>query len=385
MARDLPSDIINQFARRLNCIENFVSVGAVCKSWQSAVAEIKKNTNSQMRFSPLLILSPPNGDNEEVWQRVLSLDSKRVVRTEWGHLTGGKRCWGTPFGWILTYDLDLNIHLFNPLSHLQLSLPPRSAFPKIDDNYNDSDPDPESDYVHPEPEYLRRDFLQKLFLSSNPSISLSSLQILAFFGSCAWLAYIKFGDENWTYIQSEGGHTDAIFFKGQFYVVDNRGCLLLCETIAPKVTQFASPPADLGSDVPDTDKFYLIEISGEIHMVLRFFKVFNGNYQWEAHYKAYDFTVYKFDFHSKTWTELEDLGAIAIFLGQSNSFVVSIADSPELKCNSIYFTDDYFDLMGNSFCDMGVYDYADRTIEPLYEGHDVLTKFTRPCFFIPNY
>ncbi|XVF33453.1 hypothetical protein REPUB_Repub17cG0169900 [Reevesia pubescens] len=40
----------------------------------------------------------------------------------------GRRCWGSPFGWLVTCGLDLEIQLFNPLSRTSLPLPSLRTF-----------------------------------------------------------------------------------------------------------------------------------------------------------------------------------------------------------------------------------------------------------------
>ncbi|KAL3828317.1 hypothetical protein ACJIZ3_017119 [Penstemon smallii] len=49
---------------------------------------------------------------------------------------------------------------------------------------------------------------------------------------------------------------------------------------------------------------------------------------------------------------------------------VSSVENQELKGNSIYFTDDYWDRMDEDYCygghDMGIFSLEDGTIEPLF-------------------
>ncbi|KAB2063985.1 hypothetical protein ES319_A10G257500v1 [Gossypium barbadense] len=89
-----------------------------------------------------------------------------------------KRCWGTPFGWLVTCGLDFEIPLFNPLS---------------------------------------KSFLEKLILFTSPEGSGSNCIVLVIYTQTLLLAFAKPGDETWTPIDGVNLVTDAIYFKGNFY------------------------------------------------------------------------------------------------------------------------------------------------------------------------
>ncbi|KAL5720239.1 SWR1-complex protein 3 [Ranunculus cassubicifolius] len=374
---DLPDEIITDFLKRIDCIEDLIKSGGVCKSWQSIVAAIRNSHQHQVRFSPWLMLSPPDDDDDSSHeQKVICLSTKKLYKF---HLppdrsTQGKRCWGSPFGWVLTIGLDLNIHLFNPLTQYQLSLPSQPTF--------------HHQFPSLGPQHFRRVFVQKMVLSSNPFLSSSSAVVVAIYGSIGYLAFARPGDEAWTPIHCDrNNYRDAIFFDGQIYAVSNGGYLMVCENTNspfPHTIEVASPPP--GAD--DSEKFYLVEMSGDLYMIERPYEVMNGDGPMrKLQFCSADFLVYKLDFSTKTWIMLEDFGDYAMFLGNNTSFAISTSNFPEFKRNHIYFTDDHIEIFMNSFCDMGVYDYGEEdTVETdISMGEDVLTKFTRPLFFIPNF
>ncbi|KAL5720240.1 SWR1-complex protein 3 [Ranunculus cassubicifolius] len=388
---DLPHEIIDLFLKRVNCAEDLIKSGGVCKSWQSVVAAMLNNHQHQVRFSPWLMLSPPDDDDDSSHeQKVICLSTKKLYKF---HLppdrsTQGKRCWGSPFGWLLTIGLDLNIHLFNPLTQYQLSLPSQPTFLHQYQLSLPSQPTFHHQFQSLGPQHLRRVFVQKMVLSSNPSLFSSSVVVVAIYGSIGYLAFARPGDEAWTPIHCDrNNYRDAIFFNGQIYAVSNGGYLMVCENINspfPHTIEVASPPP--GAE--NTEKFYLVEMSGDLYMIERPYEVMNGDGPMrKLQYCSVDFLVYKLDFSTKTWNMLEDFGDYAMFLGNNTSFAISTSDFPEFKRNHIYFTDDHVQLFINSFCDMGVYDYGEEdTVETdISMGEDVLTKFTRPLFFIPNF
>lgn len=99
------------------------------------------------------------------------------------------------------------------------------------------------------------------------------------------------------------------------------------------------------------------------------------------------YEVYKLDFHSKKWSELFDLGDYALFIGTNISFSLSTCDYPQLKRNSIYFTDDSSDCYGHGDGgghDMGIFDFEKENVEPFYSGEDMLSTFCPPILFVPS-
>ncbi|KAL3652204.1 hypothetical protein CASFOL_001885 [Castilleja foliolosa] len=118
-------------------------------------------------------------------------------------------------------------------------------------------------------------------------------------------------------------------------------------------------------------------------------------------YKTVGFCVVKVDYHRKDRKEgvehvrlLKDscsLDGLTMFVGMNHSFAVSSADFPNLKPNSIYFTD--ANKHGNSICgghDIGIFDFANKTLSPseCYSCVDI-TSLKRtappPMWFTPSF
>ncbi|KAF9588788.1 hypothetical protein IFM89_015515 [Coptis chinensis] len=210
-----------------------------------------------MRFSPWLMLAKRENDNDESVRSFYSVSSKRTFQIQLPQLKG-RRCWGTPYGWLLTFGLDLNIQLFNPLTGTQISLP---AQPTFQHQYN----------CYVKPKRLRR----------------------------------------------------------------------ICEldVTTPKATVLASPP----EGIEDGNKFYLIEMFGDLHLVARELTGDEDEPVYDFHYDTTFFDVYKFDFTTRSWIEVNYLDDQALFVGTNAYFAISTSDYPELNGGSIYFTDDNFE------------------------------------------
>ncbi|PIA42832.1 hypothetical protein AQUCO_02000347v1 [Aquilegia coerulea] len=365
----LPDEIINEFAKRMNCVDDSVRFSAVCKLWQNSMAKIRKEKH--IPFGPWLMLSTYNED--QGLQTFYDISREKIVNLPLPHnKVKERRCFGSQFGWLVTIGVDLHIHLLNPLSGIQISLPSQPTFQH---QYK----------IHVEPEDLRHVFMTKFILSSNPSDSDQTCIVIAIHSELRRLSFAKPGDEAWTYIESSyGGYQDAIFFRGQFYAINSKGVLVICEIDAPhpKTIDFAFPPEDIGIF---GNRFYLIEMSGELLLIERLFSSPTENASLgDFYYITEAFDIYKFDFHSSSWVDLYDLGDHALFVGDNTSFSISTIDYPEFRRSCIYFTDDHRELFENRFCDMGICDFKEGTIEPIYLGDHVLSMFSRPMFVMPT-
>ncbi|KAL5726217.1 hypothetical protein ACHQM5_009274 [Ranunculus cassubicifolius] len=95
------------------------------------------------------------------------------------------------------------------------------------------------------------------------------------------------------------------------------------------------------------------------------------------------FVIHEFDFGTKRWTYLDDLGDYALFLGSNTSYAIEIDEFSELKPNCVYYTDDHYELYKRKVYDMGVHDYDEQTNEDFYSGDCIWSYFSRPIFIRP--
>ncbi|PIA42711.1 hypothetical protein AQUCO_02000278v1 [Aquilegia coerulea] len=374
----LPCDINEDIFKRLVDIDDYVRFGAVCKSWQSV-----KQTKKRNQFSPWLLLpeaeiNTQDRDDDNInnyhMRNFFSLSSGKTVYLNVLE-TQGRRCFGSPFGWLFTIGLDLNIHLINPLTRIQIPFPSQPTF-----QYQYE--------CHYEPRDLRTIFVSRFAMSSNtPNKDQGSCVVMVIYSQFRKLAFARPGDESWTAIEiPKEAHKDVICFKDQFYAVTVWGKLeKICEidTPQPRTVDFMPPP----EDVKSSENFYLLEMCGDLHLVVRIFDQDESAPEGVFRYKTKMFEVYKLDFDSMKWIELFDLGDYALFVGTNASFAVLTCDNPEIKRNSIYFTDDQDDCYRNGDGgghDMGIFDFPNETFERFYLGDDIYSSYCPPLFFIPS-
>ncbi|KAI3980601.1 hypothetical protein MKX01_025166 [Papaver californicum] len=151
------------------------------------------------------------------------------------------RCCGSSHGWLVfQVENNPNIFLFNPLTSIQIQLPPLTTFPNVFDvdgkEYLLRDSPTDDPYRRCSADILDS-FVKKVVLSlSSTSDEYSVLVILNETGQ---LVYCKKGFESWKMIDGVQGYSeDVIFYKGLFYSVTKRGALAICDVTgdSPVVT-----------------------------------------------------------------------------------------------------------------------------------------------------
>ncbi|KAK6234279.1 hypothetical protein QUC31_006685 [Theobroma cacao] len=268
----------------------------------------------------------------------------------------GKRCHGSPYGWIVTMGPDLQAHLLHPLSQAQLSLP------KLNTIRN-----PIGVLVPVDPfRFIRKCIL----LKTSASHSQDEFLVMVIFGPKHSLAFAKPGSVGWTIVVGADGFKDILLFKGQIHAICGKGRLLRFRSDDPESTQrfIAYPPEDAFRD----ERIYLLESLGELLGVFRC----SSSTPFEKRYDTKRFLVYMLDSDNDgnlgTWLRLNHLGDRALFVGEGNSWSVCTANILNCRSNCIYFTDDNWDqkvrgeeqtLVGP---DIGVFDMVSKKIERPY-------------------
>ncbi|KAF5194189.1 Ubiquitin-protein ligase protein [Thalictrum thalictroides] len=304
-----------------------------------------------------------------------------------------RRCVGSTGNWLITTDLCKRIHLLNPFTRAQFDLPPQTKFKfRI------------GPYEGATPEQHRDTFLRKLVVSSTASLSKSNSGsgtsndciVMAIHHYWKKLAIARPGDRYWASVYTPKNYfEDIIFYKEQFYAVNHRGIVMVCNIgdgqhspAASKVTRRLPE-----SMLSHYQVKYLVEWCGELLMVIK--NVLNlDNYDKKKRrkeiplYKTGTFHVYKLDFRNREWEELYSLGEYCLFLGSNTSVSVLPGHySGGLQKNCIYFTDDFtFGYRGTGIPggrDMGVFDLGDKTIRPHYRGVSTC-YYSPPLWLIPT-
>ncbi|OMP00547.1 hypothetical protein COLO4_12589 [Corchorus olitorius] len=324
-------DLLRCIAEKTHSIQDRVRLGAVCRPWHASLGDKKIDL-------PICLMLAENKKSDG--RCFYNISEENSVKLELPEIRG-RRCWGSPFGWLVTCGLDLEIQLFNPLTRATLPLPSLRTFTHLQDRPS---------------EELWEFFITKLILSSSPASP--DCIVLAIYSEFSLLAFAKPGDQGWVHIDGSRPFDDAICFNGSFYAARNSGQIFICEDLDgphPKVVEFASAPPTDGA----TNK-YIVDLGGNLCLVSRIRGLFEiTNDEGEVTEKetslTYGFEIFKLDMQTREWEKIMSLGALSLFLGYCYTFSVAAADYPGCKPNCIYFATDvnHFDCRTNS--DIGIY------------------------------
>ncbi|KAK9725882.1 hypothetical protein RND81_05G175400 [Saponaria officinalis] len=403
-------DILGEIVLKLSTIEDFVYFSVVCRSWNCASSMVKQRWKPSM---PCLLLAENNRENPNFLREVISLDNDdnkcyQLTLPE----TFEARCWGSDCGWIVTIELNRQIHLFNPFTKARLQLPPQTTLPyqqlPLDDAIEDA--------ICKRQASIRKAIVIK---SDEPENEQDLLVLAIHTNWKRFLAFSRPGDQNWTKIhppwpteEERTPHYIVPFSHRAVDLVCRDGLVLILYEDASvgyvdisdlvkipnsqqpvKAKEFLPSPESLKSRLTKyLLEMYLVESFGNLFMVHRDktdIWVPDSKIDKDIGYETVGFEVFELNSETKQWEEVEDLGNVALFLGDNHSMSVNALECRNCKPNCIYFTDDYAEQwelpakFGGH--DMGVFDVKNGEIHRFYEGDHVHSNVCTPFWFMPQF
>lgn len=343
---DLPQDLIAYIAQRMDLMQDLFAFGLVCKSWSSAAT--KENFTRVFTHQVPLLMLP-------------DLENKGVIPRQCYNLTKGKVCrlnipktitqrhlapWcRSSLGWLLiassrfSTSNSKHIYLLHPFKHEEILLPT-----------------------------LEFRCVKKFVLSSSPSLT-SDYRVMVSTSYPREFAFWRPKDNEWTKISSELNPREAdrrsydiAYYKGQFYIVERDGRVLVCDIDDPKKAKARVVVTEMTMDRVSMDhfrQFYLVESAGALLLVFRF---------WGTS-RSLGFRVFEVPLSTGNWSDLEEihsLGNRALFLSFNNSsFSIEVSDYSGCKANCIYFARDLDPDYIPRHQDLGVFSMKDGKVEPL--------------------
>ncbi|KAL6311548.1 hypothetical protein AAG906_005138 [Vitis piasezkii] len=299
-------------------MEDYFTFGEVCIQWQYAVREklqhLRSNHKRHCRLHQQVpLLMAPTADNPR--ERCCLYDVMNGKSLWEVQLRQGRwRCEGSSHGWLILVNNDsYKVTLHNPFSGKLIHRPPLEKSTFLEDSG--------SVYRAIFPYKPRRGVL-----SIDPDVNGDEFVLMMTCGSLVVrLAFIKSGEEDWTYIEGLRDVKDIVYSNGLFYVLDGRGVLFSCDVSNDfKVRRITSP------DIHCALVSYLVESpEGDLLRVIKHERGFHeGGY-----------VIYKLQWFSKNprWEEVMSLGDVALFLGDNHSISVIASDFAGCRPNSIYF------------------------------------------------
>ncbi|PIA56756.1 hypothetical protein AQUCO_00700842v1 [Aquilegia coerulea] len=344
----LPIDLLELIAERLN-VNHVIRLRAVCKSWQ------KISPSSKLHSTQVPWLMLPFKKSIHTRRRFYSLsDSNHIYSIKLSQYNQNSCC-GSSRGWLFEVDNLMRCSILNPLTRVHIVLP---SVWLANSNYLGGSP------------RTHHQIIDKFVLSSSPLTSKYSSDndtclVMIILENRRKLAFCKSVDKTWTIIEENmctvGLYEDVTYFKGQFYAVDDKGRVVVCDLSGPwpVINEVKTQECD------NACKYYLVESSGELLLIRRF-------RSWTAsnHNTTVCFEVLRQDPICKKWIQVETLHNNAIFLGYNHSFDLLASKISGCKGNCIYFADESYHLNRNGGRDhvIGIFNLADGLFEPFSDS-----------------
>ncbi|KAH7858905.1 hypothetical protein Vadar_029230 [Vaccinium darrowii] len=365
---ELHRDLLILIARRVGFVEDFAAFGGVCRSWRSVA--VKENFKGSQQI-PWLMLAEEEEEKEEEGEggdkNNRAVNGRRFISITEGVVIGklmlpeakGKRCLETR-GWLVTISESRDMNLLHPLTRVQA------------------------------------------VLSSSPSgSSKDDYVLMIIYGSLGFLGFCRGGDKAWTTIETRNGRfMDITYFNDQFYAVNARGMIYVCDVGGRNPTEACPVGGEIQyTVVPNYERRpYIVEFEGNLLVVIRDgydLRFPYGEVEMNADdtvdesridYGTREFRVFKMDVSNWRGTELHSLGDNALFLGDNAS--ISIKASSGLRPNCIYYTDDCWPSYGffkrGGGKDMGIFNLEDGSQTPCYGGES-LSPICPPLWVRPYF
>ena len=363
----LPRQIIGEIAQRMG--KDFTAFAGFCQECRSVCKEI-----ASFQLPWLMLSEKPDTDIRHIFDLCDGNRYPLQLST-----VDGKRCWGSPHGWVVVLGPDYETHLVHLKTGNSIPLPPLDTIRRE---------------VADREEYWFR-LVHKFILFKNVlDHDQLSFLVMAIFGPMNSLAFARVasdrggaalngrgqGDE-WIIVDNPNNwkFKDVARFQGRLYGFCDNGTLVRFELdprLSAGVQFIASQPPE--QDVGEPQKLYLVESLENLYGVFRY----GYHVPSEKRHVTISFLVYKFNFNAFTWEEVTDLEDHAVFVGDGNSWCIPTSTINN-KSNSIYFVDDNWEWQmypGVAYGgrDLGVFDMARRVIQSLPFGKDNPRFHSRP-------
>ncbi|KNA05352.1 hypothetical protein SOVF_191150 [Spinacia oleracea] len=225
--------------------------------------------------------------------------------------------------------------------------------------------------------------------------------VIAILGEyCSPVAYARTGDKTWSSIPASETYksvVDVVQFGSQTLFLYQRGAVGCCDMSTMTVMEYLPQPQGILDNV-GLFRLYLLDSFGDLIMVTRHkMEVLNEDpdpdavegWDLDVCYRTIEFKVYKLNFGNKIWEEVNDLGDVALFVGNNSSMAVDVSGTNNCKNNCIYFTDDEWQFWDGPTLygghDLGIFNIANQDFEILYEGDDIRSNFCTALWFVPQF
>ncbi|KAL6654844.1 hypothetical protein ACP70R_008309 [Stipagrostis hirtigluma subsp. patula] len=230
---DLPNDILMEIFALLQ-IPDLVRAGSVCSSWHAAYTSLCSTGTYKLQQTPCLLYTSESTSARAVGLYSLA-DQKAYTLTLPDPPIRSRHVIGSSYGWIVTADERCNLHLVNPITGEQITLPSVTTIEQVKPIFDDTGAvckyeyswytgegmvaeNPLSIFV---PSELRDYLFHKAFLSSDPSTG--DYFVVLLHNPHRQLSFARAGDNKWTWLPPHSYYEDCLFKGGLMYASTEAG------------------------------------------------------------------------------------------------------------------------------------------------------------------
>ncbi|KAL6984980.1 hypothetical protein U1Q18_018361 [Sarracenia purpurea var. burkii] len=310
----------------------------VCALWRYAAKECHDPITT-------LLLLPPQENKSKQFGKLVNVSGRigKINAIDSPPSLAQTRCLYSHRGWLLVTNIrePSELYLYNPLSRVHVQLP---------------------SLLWSEDESSLR-----FIMSGNPNEPNCTVLVFYAYKGFHYGCFYNLGDNrDWIMIKIRS-YEDAIYYKNEFYVIDNEGALeRMKHRDCIAVEKVPIRPVHGGG----SPLRYLVESpSGELLTVARHL----GSNNYFGFLETKFIEVYRLDWKDGTWENIRNLDGRALLLAHNDSMFVSVDGSSGYRENCIYFVDDLWVADTNSHSnDYGMYNLETQEIERFDMSPEIL-------------
>ncbi|KAL6597778.1 hypothetical protein ACP70R_046583 [Stipagrostis hirtigluma subsp. patula] len=345
-------------------LPDLVYAGAVCMPWRLSYLAVRRFGLCSPNQSPYLVYSSGDRDTNTATLHNLSTDKKYHCSLPDPPFRS-RYVIGASHGWLVTNDEQCNLHLVNPVTRDQISLPPAPTMTGLSpcftgdgilSGYYIDALDlkhkrniPRDPPVFYETEFARLYLYKKAILTADPSRG--DFTVLLIHRPTEHLSFVRSGDTKWTWIDANEHcrlYKDFFYNKDDrlFYAIQGMGGIHTIELSGPSpVVNVIFKP--VSSFVIGT-RYILRAPWGDILYVFRNYgplppealRELDIEESEEDDSEVDEIVVHKVDLAKQKIRKMKHLQGHALFIGFNRTFMLHAKDFPNLRPNCVYLSDD---------------------------------------------
>uniref|UniRef100_A0A0E0DPR8 F-box domain-containing protein n=1 Tax=Oryza meridionalis TaxID=40149 RepID=A0A0E0DPR8_9ORYZ len=398
---DLPADMLSAVFTTLE-FPDLLRCGAVCTTWLATARALLRDGFYSCPQTPRLLYAAASSSGTDAELCSLADKTTYAVPSFTGPPISDRYIVGCSHGWLVTADARSELHLLNPVTGDQISLPSVTTIEQVTPILDVDDADgsvtaynlffydgniPRKEYRTPaiyQLDELRNFIYMKAVISSDPA-SGDDFTVMLIHNPYMQLSFARSSDKQWNWITFHNNirFSDCIFEDDVFYAITYHGVVHLIDVKG----DFYTRRVIVQETLPMMYLIVYLARSPDHGDFMQIFRFTRSSETDPPVTRTTKISVLKLDLEDKERFVDYDLGDNAVFIGRNYTTCLSAKDYPELMPNHIYFTDDdEYSLRAfkDTPRDIGVYNYEDDSVGEVVSPQPWL-KWPPPIWITPSF